>query len=75
MEKVIIINLESLNSIWKEITNFQKIRNKIVHNNGRFNPKEKETIKELNKMDGIEINVYGLITLTDKDFILNFWKI
>ena len=75
LEKVVNLNLESLNSDWKEITNFQKIRNKIVHNNGRFNPKEKETINELSKMGGIEINVLGLINLTDKEFILNFWKV
>ena len=75
LEKVINLNLESLNPNWKEITNFQRIRNKIVHNNGQFNLKEKETINELSKMNGIEINAFGLITLTDKEFILNFWKV
>ncbi|WP_291136540.1 hypothetical protein [Flavobacterium sp. UBA7663] len=75
LEKVIVLDLSSLNSLWNKITKYQKIRNKIVHSNSRFNKSDKETIKELNKMDGIEINTYGLITMTDKKFILNFWNL
>lgn len=75
LEKIINIDLDKLNHKWREITKYQRIRNKIVHNNGRFNPNEKETINELSKMHGIEINGFGLITLTDKEFIVNFWKI
>jgi hypothetical protein len=75
LEKVINLDLEKLNNIWREITKFQRIRNKIVHNNGRFNPNEKETIKEFSTLKGIEINGFGLITLIDKEFIFDFWKL
>ncbi|CAM3053226.1 hypothetical protein [Flavobacterium frigoris] len=75
LEKVIDINLEKMNSTWREITKYQRIRNKIVHNNGKLNSSETETIKELSKMKGIEISKLGWITLTDKEFILDFWEL
>ena len=72
LEKVINLDLESLNNIWREITKYQKIRNKIVHNNARFNPNEKRIIKELSKLNGIDINPLGLINISDKEFIFKF---
>jgi hypothetical protein len=75
LEKVINLDLKNLNNIWREITKYQKIRNKIVHNNARFNPSEKETINELSKLNGIDINGFGLINITDKEFIFNFWSL
>ncbi|NRR93499.1 hypothetical protein HSX10_18150 [Winogradskyella undariae] len=75
LEKVINLDLKNLNSIWREITKYQRIRNKIVHNNAKFNPSEKETINELSKLNGIDINSFGLINITDKEFIFNFWSL
>lgn len=75
LEKVVGIDLSSLNQLWKEITKYQRIRNKIVHNNGRFNKSESETIRELSKLNGIEINNFGVIIMNDQQFILDFWKL
>ena len=75
LEKVINLDLKSLINIWREITKYQRIRNKIVHNNARFNPNEKETINELSQLNGIDINQFGSINITDKKFIFNFWSL
>ena len=75
LEKVINLDLKNLNNIWREISKYQRIRNKIVHNNARFNPSEKEIINELSKLNGIDINVLGIINITDKEFIFNFWSL
>jgi hypothetical protein len=75
LEKVINLELSTLNTEWNDITKYQKIRNKIVHHNSQFQKKEVKLIKQLNKKNGILINEKGDIILTEKEFIINFWKI
>lgn len=75
LEKVVNIDLEKTNPLWVKITKYQKIRNKIVHSNAKFSASETEIIKELSKMNGIEINSNGWIKLNDKQFIFDFLKL
>ncbi len=75
LEKVIELNLEKLNSQWNEITKYQKIRNKIVHNNGKMNENDEKLVIQLCRIDGISIEKSGTINITDKIFIISFWDL
>lgn len=75
LEKVIELDLSTLNEYWNEISKYQKIRNKIVHNESKIDNISSELSNEIRKMDGIELAIGGWLRLTDKVFIINFLEL
>ncbi len=75
LEKVVGLDLKSLGLIWNKITFYQKIRNRIVHNNGEFGKSETELLKNINThIDGIDFKARKIL-LSDKIFIFSFWNL
>ncbi|SHK64011.1 hypothetical protein SAMN04488007_3479 [Maribacter aquivivus] len=75
LEKVVGLDLSKTDKLWSSITKYQKIRNKIAHNNSRFGNNQSELTKELSQLEGIVIDSNGWIKLNDKIFVFNFLKI
>lgn len=74
LEKVIDLNLTGTEKNWNLITKYQFVRNKIVHNNSNVGEQSADFINQIEQMDGISISD-GKIILTNKDFIISFWKL
>jgi len=75
IEKVVDIDLSSLNDDWNKIATYQKIRNKIVHHNGYLNENDQNLKNQISQLEGVLISRFNSIEFTDKVFILDFWKI
>lgn len=81
VEKVLEIDLQDLNTSWSKIKDYQKVRNKIVHNNGRIEQSQVNDFKQiLDKYENIKLVEYDAIekyhiAITHSDYIVDFCQI
>lgn len=81
VEKVLEIDLQNLDIYWSKIKDYQKVRNKIVHNNGRIDQSEVNRFKQiLDKYANIELVEFDAIqkyhiSITHSDYIVDFCQV
>lgn len=80
IEKGLGVNLSSLNTTWQEITNYNKIRNVIVHNASNFKKEKNQPIEKQELFPLINGNPYikqkyehmGYFYIQDSKYITGF---
>lgn len=78
LKKVLLLDLEGLNSIWSEIIKFNKLRNHLVHNPENVlkktneNLKKVSTFKSINNLSITEDEFHFEFAITDKTILQEF---
>lgn len=78
---VVGIDLDDLNQEWVKITDYQKIRNCFVHNNSNIIKDKNKKVEEqmlftlINKYPFLKLTPYGLIYITNDDFLIDFTQL
>ncbi|HEY5371531.1 MAG TPA: hypothetical protein VIJ75_21305 [Hanamia sp.] len=78
LKLVVNIELNDLNTYWEKIRDLQKLRNRFVHNNSNIITDTTKKLKEqklysiIKKFPLLEVTDYGIIFISDDDFLLDF---
>ena len=73
LEKIVGLDLRNGLPQWDKLTKYQWVRNRIVHNDSMTGEQNENFINQMSSLEGLEISKDKII-LSDKEFILGFWK-
>lgn len=80
VEKGLVVDLEDLNNDWKDLTDYNKIRNLIVHNASNFKREKDKSIDKQQMYSFVSKNPYikqkhekhGFFYINDNQFVIDF---
>lgn len=78
--KVLLINLQDLNTEWSSITKYNKLRNQLVHSPTNIiensnNPSLIIILKSIKNLNIIDREDFVEYEITDKKLLLDFWSV
>lgn len=75
---VVDVELDDLNTEWTKITDYQKIRNRLVHNGSNIIAEKDKPVEQqklyriIKKYPLLEVTPYGIIIISSDDFLIDF---